>query len=229
MTERRYDESEVAAIFERASEAQSRGIAPSTAREGMTLADLQSIGREVGLSPDAIALAAQRLEHGGSRVSRRILGLPLGVEHTVPLGRRLTDEEWEHLVVALRETFDARGQVSAEGSLRQWTNGSLQALLEPTPAGDRLRLRTVKSSAPGMLLGGLGMTAVSAVLALFMESQGATSVVGTFLTVLPTGVAGIGMLLSSALGLPRWARTRRAQMESVAAGLARPQLPESTG
>jgi hypothetical protein len=219
MSQRRYDDAEVAAIFERASEAQARGLAPAPSREGMTLAELQEIGREVGLSPDAIALAARRLEHGGSRVSRRILGLPLGVEHTVQLDRRLGDEEWEHLVVVLRETFDARGKVAASGSLRQWTNGSLQALLEPTPEGDRLRLRTVKSSAPGMLLAGAGMTATSAVLALLMGTQEATTLAGTLAAVLPTGVAGLGLLLSSVVQLPRWARTRREQMESIAARL----------
>ncbi len=89
------------------------------------------------------------LDRAGSPTGRRVLGLPLGVGRTVELGRKLTDEEWDHLVVDLRETFDARGQVRQDGSLRQWTNGNLQALLEPTPTGDRLRLRTMNGNARG--------------------------------------------------------------------------------
>ena len=133
-------------------------------------------------------------------------------------------EEFRALEPKLRELISARisrGKVDASGSLRQWTNGSLQALLEPTPSGDRLRLRTVKSSAPGMMLAGAGMTAASAVL-IAISMQGGASLGGSLLALLPTGLAGLGVLLSSVLWLPRWARTRRAQMESIGTRLAPP-------
>jgi hypothetical protein len=43
----------------------------------------------------------------------------------VHLARKLTDEEWERFVAHVRETFDARGTMTSEGSLRQWSNGNL--------------------------------------------------------------------------------------------------------
>ncbi len=68
-----------------------------------------------------------------------------------------SDEEWERLVVDLRETFDARGIVRHDGALKQWTNGNLQVLLEPDEKGHRVRLRTTKGDARGMMVGGLVM------------------------------------------------------------------------
>jgi len=147
MTDRRYNDDEVAAIFLTAAEGPQTPPHPVPRNAGLTLTDLQEIGREVGIPPDAIAQAAQSLDLRGRAVSRSFLGLPIGVERTIELNRRLTDEEWQHLVVELREVFRARGSVTSYGSLRQWTNGNLQALLEPTATGHSLRLGTLNGNA----------------------------------------------------------------------------------
>ncbi len=64
----------------------------------------------------SVARLAFRVRLGAT--SRTVLGLPIGVARTVDLNRRLTDEEWERLVVQLREVFNARGRTRTEGSLR---------------------------------------------------------------------------------------------------------------
>ena len=94
-----------------------------------------------------IQKSAQRFKPA-RQPTRKLLGLPLGVAQTVEFDRKLTDQEWERIVADLRETFEAPGVVRQQGSLRQWTNGNLQALLEPTATGQRLRMRTVKGNAP---------------------------------------------------------------------------------
>jgi hypothetical protein len=227
MTERRYDDAEAAAIFERAAEGALVQHQPQ--REGMTLAELQSIGREVGIPAESIALAAREVAHGSAPPARRFMGLPIGVGRTVQLVRLLTHEEWERIVVDLRETFEARGTMRREGSLRQWTNGALQVMVEPTAAGDRVRLRTTKSNAPGMLGGGLGMIATSGVLTALGAVQGALADTGMVAAVGFLGVLGAAMFGSSALQLPSWARTRQRQMDEVAARIAHmtsnPALP----
>src|ERR1043166_1481093 len=119
MTERRFNEAEIAAIFERAAVAQQTRQHQLPSLEGMTLTELQEIGREVGISSELVAQAAKAIELGGRPTSRRFLGLPVGVGRTVDLDRTLSDDEWERFVVDLRETFDARGTVRREGSLRQ--------------------------------------------------------------------------------------------------------------
>lgn len=105
--------------------------------EGLTLTELQEIGREVGISPELVREAANSLDAPAQRGSRRWLGLPIGVSRTIELDRKLSESEWERLVVDLRETFDARGSVRSEGNFKQWTNGNLQALVEPMGAGWR--------------------------------------------------------------------------------------------
>lgn len=220
MSERRYDEAEVAAIFERAAEASPSGPRQASPADGLTLAELQAIGREVGIAPESIALAARTVGLEAPAAPRRFLGLPIGVARTVQLDRRLSAEEWERIVVDLRETFNARGSVRSQGSLRQWTNGNLQALLEPTATGDRIRLRTTKGDAMGRLVAGLGMVAVSATTILATVAQGGVGAAGTLAGMGLLGVAGAGMFASTALRLPRWADRRERQMEEVAARVA---------
>lgn len=220
MSERRFNEAEVAAIFEKATEAQHVGQRQLPSGEGMTLAELQQIGREVGIDPGLVARAASGLEVTGRPSSRKFLGLPIGVGRTVDLGRKLSDQEWEQLVVDLRETFDARGSIRQEGSFRQWTNGNLQFLLEPTPNGHRLRMRTFKGDAIALIGGGFAMFGFSA----FSLVAGGLSSGMTDAAVLGTtslaGIIGAAMVSLGALRLPRWARTRRQQMEDIAGRLA---------
>ncbi len=218
MTERRYSEEEVADIFERAAQAQQTARRQLSPGEGMTLADLQEIGRDVGIPAELVAQAASSMDLGGRPASRTFLGLPIGVGRTIDLDGRLSEEEWERLVVDLRETFDARGTVKYDGPFRQWTNGNLQALLEPTATGHRLRLRTVKGDARASMTAGLATLGVAAALliasAVGVPFSNASSLVG-FLSAMGLGMFGIG-----ALRLPGWARLRRRQMEAVAARLA---------
>lgn len=222
MPERRYSETEIAAIFRAATEGPVATPAPGASHdEGLTLSELQAIGGEVGIAPEAIAGAARALDvrPGADEARpRRFLGLPIGVARTVNLNRRLTDDEWERLVVRLREVFDARGTTRAEGSLRQWTNGNLQVLLEPTESGHRLRFRTVNGSAQTAF--GIGFITLGA---------GVVTAVVTALTgSLGQAMGGIGFLLAAgalfiatgALRLPSWARLRGKQMDALAAQVA---------
>ena len=224
MTERRYSEDEVAAIFRKATQEEERGPAHPSRREGMTLRELQDIGQEVGVAPALVAQAALALDQGGTPSESTFLGLPIGVSRTIELDRKLTDPEWEQLVVSLRETFNARGTVASEGSLRQWTNGNLQALLEPTPTGHRLRLRTINGNARAFMNIGLGALGAAAVVLLAKWSG------GNAFQALP-GVAaltamGVAAFSAAALRLPGWAKLRARQMEGIGAQLSAATLLE---
>jgi hypothetical protein len=220
MAERRYDDKEIAAIFRAATEGPQIPGREVAREEGLTLADLQAIGREVGISSDAVAHAAQALDVHAGAVSRTFLGLPLGVARTVNLNRQLTDQEWDRLVVQLREVFAARGTTRSEGSLRQWTNGNLQVLLEPTDTGHRLRFRTVHGAARAAIGAGFAALGVAATVAIISAVGGYFG--DAFPGIALLSVTGAGMIASGALRLPRWARLRRRQMEALAAQVAGP-------
>jgi len=221
MTERRYGDDEIAAIFSKAAKEEPQLPAIRASREdGLTLAELQAIGRETGISPEAVARAARSLDARPVGRVRRYLGLPIGVERTVSLGRWLTDAEWERLVVRLRDVFDARGTMSAQGNFRQWTNGNLQALLEPTENGHRLRLRTTKASARAGM--GVGMMALGMGAVVSLSAAAAGHLARATPGVVFMALIGIGAMASSLLPLPNWARVRRRQMEQIAREMANP-------
>ena len=218
MADRRYNDKEIAAIFRAAAETQENAPPEVPRDEGLTLADLQAIGREVGIPADAVAQAAQALDVRVGATSRTILGLPIGVSRTVHLNRRLSDAEWERLVVQLREVFNARGRTRTDGSLRQWTNGNLQVLLEPTATGHRLRFGTVHGAARASIGAGFAFLLLSATIGVV------SALGGNFDSAIP-GMAflllsGAGFIASGALRLPRWARLRQRQIEALAAQLS---------
>ena len=217
MTERRYNDEEVAAIFEQSSTSERTGVPASREGNGVTLSALQDIGREVGISPDAIAHAARALDQTGRPKSRTFMGLTIGVGRTIELDRPLTDADWERLVADLRETFEARGVVRYDGPFRQWTNGNLQALVEPTASGHRVRLQTVKGDSRALMTVGLGMLGMS--LATLIAIGATAGIVEGGLMAGLQAAIGLGLFGFGALRLPGWARRRKTQIDGVLARL----------
>ena len=219
MGERHYSDEEVAAIFERAAETEHGGLPAFSEGKGLTLAALQEIGREVGISPESITLAARSLDQAGRPASRKFMGLPIGVGQTVEFDRPISDPEWESLVADLRTTFEARGVVRYDGPFRQWTNGNLQALLEPTPTGHRLRLQTVKADARAMMTGGVIVLGGAAATLIAVAAAGSLGNSGSLAGAGFMALAGAGMFAAGALRVPGWARRRKAQIEAIIARL----------
>ncbi len=213
--ERKYNEEEVTEIFEAAAREQSVGKRALASRDGLTLAELQTIGGEVGLTPARIAEEAAALDASREALVRKTyLGIPIAVGRSVDLARAPTDREWETLVAELREVFGAQGKITSHGSLREWRNGNLHASVEPTTTGHRLRLGTLKGNAAAPALMGI----VGIVMALLVLAAGLGK--DDVARVLPIAVFFAGMggvaLISTILSLPRWARKRDKQMAFIA-------------
>lgn len=212
-TERRYQEDEVAAIFEAAAAPPSVGQAAGAAH-GLTLAELQQIGREVGLAPGRVAAAAAAVDRSRAAVPRRTdLGLPLTAGRMIDLPRPLTDHEWALLVAELRQVFAARGHERTDGETRQWSNGNLHAFVEPTVNGHRLRLGTLKGDAAAVNRLGIAGIITGSLLAVGMAVTGQPG--GEYVASLVLGGLGGGALAYNTLRLPRWAREREAQMDHI--------------
>jgi hypothetical protein len=224
MTERRYTDEEVAEIFARASETEQATRRQLTSQnEGMTLAQLQQIGSEAGIAPELVAQAAHTLDQPQQPQIPVFLGLPIGAARTVRLERRMTEEEWERLVV------QARGVVRSEGSLRHWSNGNLQVLLEPDGDGQRVRFKTLRGQARPFMMIGLGLAGVSAATFLAAVLGGQVPLTDALERTISMALIGAGMFAAGALPLRRWATLRQTQMdnlaERLAATIAARQLP----
>ena len=207
MNERRYSDDEVAEIFRMAATAQpTRETAPAQ-RDGLTLNELQAIGREVGVEPERIAAAAQSLQRSGVPTRRASFRMPIGVGRVVDLPRALTDREWDLLVAELRQTFAAHGKELSTATVRSWRNGNLHAYVEPSANGYRLRIGTFKGNARAMNGMGVGLLITGGVL-----------LIGASAPVLTAGLlaAGASMVGINVLRLPAWARERSDQMEHIA-------------
>lgn len=224
-TNRRFDEQESAFILERASADPGSEVAPSSdgdaaaARQprGLTLRQLQEIAAEAGIDPEAVSRAAAAVGRGDLIPTERrtYVGLPVGVARTIDFPRRVSDEEWERMVVAFRETFRARGRLDRHGTLREWRNGNLQALLEPTARGHRLRISTSKGDARLLLGfgGGSLLAAVATGAPTWLAGASQVEPLASSLLLAAMGMAAIGR---AAWMLPRWARIRASQMEALA-------------
>lgn len=215
--ERRYDDDAVRAIFALAADDGARlPSRPGGVAEGLTIAELQAIGREVGLPPQRIADAAALVEQRGGGVRERTFpGLPIAVGRSVELNRPLTDAEWAVLVGEIRETFGARGRIVSQAGLREWSNGSLHVLEEATETGYRLRLHTTKETGliANQIAAAVGALAVVILLVITLMGNLAEALGGP-LVLFGIALAALGF---NAITLPLWARERERQMEQIAA------------
>lgn len=224
MTERRYSDDEVREIFAQAADAQARTSSRSTVpatRDGLTLQQLQEIGAEAGLGAAEIAAAAQRVVQPAPPPVPTVFGIPTGASHVVELDRRLSEEEWEALVIQLRETFRAKGTIKIEGSFRSWQNGELQVLLEPLGARHRVRFFTQKRTAGAQLRLGLWMLLFTLPVIGFAFAGGreeGMAALGVYGVISAAGLVFSGL---GVLGLRGWRRTRQQQFEALANGLLR--------
>lgn len=222
MTQRRYRDDEVREISGLATTEKISDPPSSSTANGLTLAEIQSIGLEVGLESDVVARAAAALDARAPQHWRKSWGMPIEVGLTVPLPRSLADLEWEQLVAELRTTFRATGKITTHGGLREWTNGNLHASVEPIEAGYRLRLGTLKGDAAGVnALGAAGIVASTVVFGSLLVSGDLVSgnLLAALLKPIILGAAGIGAFAANWFRLPRWARQRDEQMNHIAARL----------
>ena len=120
--ERRYNDDEARAIIARASRTQHAVEVHDDGGRGagFSLAELQAIGREVGLDPQHVAAAAAALAVSEPVPAVDRLGLPTTLRRTrvVPA---VSDAAWERIVAELRAEFRVVGNAGQVGRMREWS------------------------------------------------------------------------------------------------------------
>ncbi|HYW52026.1 MAG TPA: hypothetical protein VE861_15535 [Gemmatimonadaceae bacterium] len=191
-----------------------RRAAEESVQLGLTVAQVQEIARDVGLSPDAVSRALIESASGALLPATvdRSLGVPVGVAKDITLPGRLSDEGWDVLVSMLRSTFGARGKEVQSGVVREWRNGKLRIAVEPAAGGSRLRMSTEKDGALRVpaLAGGFSLLQVVTLLAQPGTNAGATAAAAV------VGALGVACVAWPFLSLPKWGRTRADQFDAVA-------------
>ncbi len=203
---RRLTDSEVTAVLRRAAE--------DADQRGLTAAQVQEIGSEVGLSSDAVRRALAESASGSLRPSalKRSLGIPVGVAKEVVLPGTLSDAGWDVLVSVARATFNAHGKESRTGVVREWRNGRLRIASEPTPAGIRIRMSTEKEGAlAAPFIGSVAAFVNAGALVIAASTRPALMMMAAI-----PAAFGAALLVAPLVRLPRWARTRSEQFDALA-------------
>ena len=114
MSKRRYNEKQVGEILKRSGEIQT-GLSPDPDAHGVTLEELQRVASEVGIEPHVVQQAALEVDSGakGKAASAKVL------DHTVD--GPVTDEQWEDMVISLRQRTGKSGSTTTQGTTREWT------------------------------------------------------------------------------------------------------------
>ena len=199
-------------MFARAAERQHARAAPP---DGLTLAELQEIGRAAGLDPDHVAAA---VGEGDAEAEGRETwhGVPVGVHRTRLLPARLSDAEWERVVDLLRAEFKTPGAAQQIGRRREWvsmtgTSLATTVTVQEHPDGDLVTIRTPSGARQyaSLSLGSLGVSAlVVAVLLSIVEGL-------TFGTIaIPVVVAMVGVALYAAAFLAVRVKADRAPVRA---------------
>ena len=213
--ERRFQDHEVRQILDLAIGQEESAAVPLPAGDGLTIRDLQEVGREVGLPPIRITQAVAAFEARGEALARTTaLGLPTSVGSVVTLPRSPSDREWERLIAELRTTFGTKGEVASHGSLREWSSGTLHAFVEPVGTGYRLRLTDSRSAALGVGIAAGGFLLAFALL-IFLVLLGKDNAGSRFFVPLFFALGGGGAIALPALSLPKWARDQEKRMEHI--------------
>ncbi|MEM6325799.1 MAG: hypothetical protein AAF791_01640 [Bacteroidota bacterium] len=115
---KRFSEADAQRIFALAAERQHES---GQEEPGLSLEELEEVGRAAGLDPAIVREAAMdALRPEATSTTRRVLGMPLEFRRERFIRGAVTDEAWAQIVVDLRRQFNKTGLVTDIGPLREW-------------------------------------------------------------------------------------------------------------
>lgn len=214
MPERRYSHEDVQRILASAAEADA-ALGSGTADGGMTLAQIQRIGAEAGITGSSIAAAAAALDRAPRTVGApRLLWMRTGVSQTITLPRPLDDTAWRYLAAYVRETFEATGREDERPGQHEWRNGNLRITLEAIGESALLQMTTHRGNARALarVAGWLFVSSAAIETGTIVSAQGFHVVAAA--VILAAG--GAAATTAAMLQLRGWTSRRRAQFDAVA-------------
>jgi hypothetical protein len=154
MTERRYNDEEVALILREASQVQEgegRG-------EGLSLAQLKQIATEVGLDPAAVEAAARRLAKRRPAVRSLLFDTPVAPEFDEEIPGELEQKDMTEVVTVIRRALGRRGVSEADLGALEWSARDAMGgrYVSVLPKDGTTRVRVFGNFRDGLMLVGLG-------------------------------------------------------------------------
>ena len=217
--ERRYNEKEIAAIFEQAAKDFEAAQQQMRASDGLTLKEIEEIASEAGISADFVKRAASKVDlRRDSPATKKLLGLPTQVNRVIELPQDFGDEEWDRLIVEFHDSYGLVGtiQEQRDGRIRSWVTEKVQVYLEPTGSGKRLRVISTNGVDTLMLLFGGIFFFVSMMFMAILISKGNfmtqmdDTIIMFILSAMGLGAGGLG-----ALRMPKWYKNEEQRIDGI--------------
>ena len=219
----RFSEDDARRIFARAAERQHADDQKPT---GLSLAELQEIGRAAGLDPEHVVAAVAEVQGGeglGAAPPATFLGVNVEPSATRVIPGPLTDEMWGRMVSRVRSVFNTVGVTSDVGATREWqgtnTQGGLSNLrmtASPTEGGTLVSLRTSRAGQVSQYRALFGVFAAMVVFFLVLGlATGDVGDPGFWAFVSMFAAATVGIPLAGRFGSRRWAETRQSQFDAL--------------
>ncbi len=176
---KRFSEADAQRIFARAAERQHE---QGKAESGLSIEELEEVGRAAGLDPEFVREAAMSaLLPDPAATTKTVLGIPLAFRRERFIRGTVTDDTWAQIVMDLRRQFDKPGLVTDIGSLREWRSVAsdsqqpVTVTLSPERGGTRV---VIEQSQTNTALG-LGIaTATNAVMGTIFAIMALTGIEG---------------------------------------------------
>jgi len=155
---RRYNEKEVGALIQRATEMQQEGGHAS--ERGLSLREIEHIADEMGIAPEHLHAAAMELDHRlEPSGTSRLWGGPFRVDQQRTVDGTVTEVQWARIVQELRRVTGSEGRTREVGPSREWTRAvkDLNYVIERTsvtlhPEDDQTTIEVRKHYKGGALM-----------------------------------------------------------------------------
>ena len=148
---KRFTEADAQRIFAAAAE---RQLERKQTEPGLSLEELEEIGRTSGLDPTLVREAAMdALRPEPVAITKTVLGMPLAFRRERFIRGTVTPQAWAQIVMDLRRQFNKPGLVTDIGPLREWrsvANDQQQPVtvtLSPERGGTRVVIEQTQTNA----------------------------------------------------------------------------------
>jgi hypothetical protein len=210
VSERRYDEKQIAQILHQATQMQAASSS-GDGTTGLTLAEIKRLAEEVGIESGLVAKAASEVD---------IESVPSGSPdrpNSILLDRlvdgHISEEIWEENVVRLRHYAGRPGEVKQTSATREWLgkSGAGNMTFMATQTGKRTRLRLMANISPSeswfvaLPMVSFMIGAMSG--ALSFKAFGAPVGFAVFGTIMAGGIG------TTIFGMRQWAAKKRAEVK----------------
>jgi len=192
----RYDQTHLGRILQKAIELQEQGGSAASRPEGLTLAEIEDVAAEVGVSAPYVRRAAALVRiSSGERVSR-YYGAPVRLRHEATVGQQLRVEQLAAMGDAIGRVLGRHGEMREVFGALEWHRrddlGSIRVSVVPGDGQTHLVAEADRKPAADLMVAFVPASGaiVGGILAGVLHVGGAAA---TIATVVAGGVAGIGI------------------------------------